>query len=108
MRLKGLAGGVLLAAAIASPAYAQGPRVTATPQKIDEDYTARIKKATPDPRIITELVDHMPASDKVPSPLKFFGYVPGEPGHMTYYKDIVRYYEALEKASPRVKLYKFG
>ena len=25
-----------------------GPRNTATPQKLDEDYTARIKKATPD------------------------------------------------------------
>ena len=90
MTFKGFAGGVLLAAIACAPAYAQGPRVTATPQKIDEDYTARIKKATPDPRIITELVDHMPVSDKVPSPLKFFGYVPGEPGHLTYHADIVR------------------
>ena len=32
---------------------------------------------TPDPRIITELVDHMPASDTVPSPLKLFGRIPG-------------------------------
>ncbi|HEY2432044.1 MAG TPA: M14 family zinc carboxypeptidase [Vicinamibacterales bacterium] len=108
MRLKALAGGVLLAGAITAPAFAQGPRVTATPQKIDEDYTARIKKATSDPRIITELVDHMPVSDKVPSPLKFFGYVPGEPGHLSYHADIVRYYEALEKASSRVKLFRLG
>jgi len=85
-----------------------GPRTTATPQKLDEDYTARIKKATPDARILTELVDHMPASATVPSPLKFLGYVPGEPGHMTYHADIVRYYEALEKASPRVKLFRIG
>jgi hypothetical protein len=108
MRFQALAGSALLAVAIASPAYAQGPRMTATPQKIDEDYTARIKKATPDPRIITELVDHMPVSASVPSPLKFFGYVPGEPGHLTYHADIVRYYEALEKASPRVKLFRLG
>jgi hypothetical protein len=85
-----------------------GPRTTATPQKLDEDYTARIKKATPDARISTELVDHMPVSATVPSPLKFLGYVPGEPGHMTYHADIVRYYEALEKASPRVKLFRVG
>jgi hypothetical protein len=85
-----------------------GPRTTATPQKLDEDYTARIKKATPDARILTELVDHMPASATVPSPLKFLGYVPGEPGHLTYHADIVRYYEALEKASPRVKLFRLG
>ena len=49
----------MLAAGVSASAYAQGPRTTATPQKLDEEYTARIKKATPDPRIITELVDHM-------------------------------------------------
>jgi hypothetical protein len=77
-------------------------------QKPDADYTARIKAATADPRILTELVDHMPASDKVPSPLKFLGYVPGEPGHMTYYKDIARYLAALDKASDRVTMFKIG
>jgi len=93
---------------IAPPAYAQGPRATTTPQKLDDEYGARIKKATPDARILTELVDHMPVSATVPSPLKFFGYVPGEPGQLTYHADIVRYYEALEKASPRVKLFRIG
>jgi hypothetical protein len=98
-----------LTAGISShPSAQSGPRATAASQKLDEDYTARIKKATPDPRIITELVDHMPVSANVPSPLKFFGYVPGEPGNLTYHADIVRYYEALEKASPRVKLFKIG
>src|SRR3954470_17387850 len=106
MTFKGFACAVMIAVAV--PTYAQGPRMTATPQKLDEDYTARIKKATPDPRILTELVDHMPASATVPSPLKFFGYVPGEPGKMTYHADIIRYYEALEKASPRVKLFRIG
>jgi zinc carboxypeptidase len=113
MRSKGFVCGLAIAiAAVAGvhvPVRAQsGPRATATPQKLDEDYTARIKKATSDPRILTELVDHMPVSATVPSPLKFFGYVPGEPGHLTYHADIVRYYEALEKASPRVKLFKIG
>ena len=115
MKTRGFACGLVLAMAAAAGVYrvrrcyAQaGPRTTATPQKIDEEYTARIKKATPDPRILTELVDHMPASATVPSPLKFFGYVPGEPGNLTYHADIVRYYEALEKASPRVKLFRIG
>ena len=106
MTFKGFACAVMVA--LAAPAFAQGPRMTATPQKLDEEYTARIKKATPDPRISTELVDHMPVSATVPSPLKFFGYVPGEPGQLTYHADIVRYYEALEKASPRVKLFRIG
>ena len=70
MTSRSFACGLLLAfAALAAPAYAQGPRTTATPQKIDEEYTSRIKKATPDPRILTELVDHMPVSATVPSPL---------------------------------------
>ena len=106
MKFKGFACALLVALAV--PVYAQGPRMTATPQKLDEEYTARIKKATPDPRISTELVDHMPVSATVPSPLKFFGYVPGEPGQLTYHADIVRYYEALEKASRRVKLFRVG
>jgi hypothetical protein len=99
---------LLALAGVPAPAAAQGPRTTATPQKIDEEYTSRIKKATPDPRILTELVDHMPVSATVPSPLKFFGYVPGEPGTLTYHADIIRYYEALEKASLRVKLFRIG
>lgn len=105
----GAAIAVATAAGMAAPVQAQsGPRNTATPQKLDEEYTARIKRATPDARISTELVDHMPVSASVPSPLKFFGYVPGEPRHLTYHADIVRYYEALEKASPRVKLFRIG
>ncbi|MET0213657.1 MAG: hypothetical protein ABW292_11670, partial [Vicinamibacterales bacterium] len=68
-------------------------------QKLDEEYTAKIKEYTQDPRISTELVDHLPASDTIPTPLKFFGRMPGTPGELTYAKDIQRYYEALDKAS---------
>ncbi len=50
----------------------------------------------------------MPASDTVPSPLKFFGHIPGTPGELTYAKDIYRYYEALAKASPRARFWKIG
>lgn len=77
-------------------------------QKLDAEYTAKIKAATPDARILTELVDHLPASDKVPTPLKFLGYIPGEPGKLTYYKDIVRYLDAVDKASDRVTMFKIG
>ncbi len=38
-------------------------------QKIDEEYTAKIKEYLQDPRITTELVDHLPASATVPTPL---------------------------------------
>src|SRR5690242_8378643 len=82
--------------------------VAPAPQKMDEEYTGLIKQYLQDPRITTELVDHMPASDTVPSPLKFLGRIPGKPGELTYAKDIARYYEALAKASPRAKFWKMG
>ena len=77
-------------------------------QRIDEEYTKLIKQYLQDPRVTTELVDHMPASDTVPSPLKFFGRIPGTPGELTYAKDINRYYDALAKASPRAMFWKIG
>ena len=94
------------AGAPSAQALKQAPQ--ARSQKIDEEYTRRIKEHTQDPRIMTELVDHMPASDSVPSPLKFFGRIVGEPGQLTYYKDIVRYLEALDKVSDRVTMWPIG
>ena len=82
--------------------------VQAQVQKNDDDYTKRILDATPDKRILTELVDHMPLSATVPSPLAFFKYVPGENNRLTYHKDIVAYYEALDKASDRVTMWEIG
>ena len=56
----------------------------AAPQKMDEEYTRLIKEYLQDPRITTELVDHMPGSDTVPSPLKFLGRIPGKPSRFPY------------------------
>jgi Zinc carboxypeptidase len=90
-------------------AQAPSPAQTApAPQKLDDEYTKLIKEYLQDSRVTTELVDHMPASDTVPSPLKFFGRIPGTPGELTYSKDINRYYEALAQASPRAKFWKIG
>src|SRR5580700_10090786 len=106
---------LLLAALLAIPSHGQSkkgkPPVADTapaPQKIDEEYTKLIKQYLQDPRVTTELVDHMPASDSVPSPLKFFGRIPGTPGELTYSKDINRYYEELARVSPRAKFWKVG
>src|SRR5262245_47514207 len=91
------------------PAASQAAVATApVSQTLDEEYTRLIKDYLQDSRISTELVDHMPASDTVPSPLKFLGRIPGKPGELTYAKDIHRYYEALAKASPRAKFWKIG
>jgi hypothetical protein len=78
------------------------------PQKIDAEYTAKIKEVLQDARITTELVDHLPASDTVPTPLKFHGRIVGQPGELTYSKDINRYLEAIDKASDRAMMWTIG
>jgi hypothetical protein len=85
-----------------------GAQRAAPAQKLDAEYTARIKESLQDARITTELVDHLPASDTVPTPLKFLGRYVGQPGEITYAKDIHRYYEHLAKVSPRARFWKIG
>lgn len=53
-------------------------------QPIDQEYTAKIREHLQDPRISTELVDHLPAHPTIPTPLKFFGRIVGTPGELTY------------------------
>jgi hypothetical protein len=71
----------------------------------NEAYAAKVKEYTTESYFMTELVDHLPLSDKVPSPDKITGYEAGAPGHLTYSKDLYRYYRELEKTSPRVKVF---
>jgi hypothetical protein len=108
-----------ISALLAASAFASGPVAPsilaqglttrgAASQKIDEEYTRLIKQHLQDDRITTELVDHLPASDTVPSPLKFLGRAVGTPGELTYAKDIHRYYAALAQASPRARYWTIG
>jgi hypothetical protein len=86
---------------------AQSPQ-SGSKQKIDTEYTAKIKEYLQDSRVTTELVDHLPASDTVPTPLKFFNRIVGTPAELTYAKDIYRYYDALDKASDRIAVWRIG
>jgi hypothetical protein len=94
---------LLLAAVLTAPIGAQ--------QANDAVYTAKIRELTPTDakwKFTTELVDHLPASATVPSPLKVLGYVPGTPGRLSYVADINRYFRALDAASPRITLVSLG
>ncbi|MGH9311154.1 MAG: M14 family zinc carboxypeptidase, partial [Vicinamibacterales bacterium] len=93
-----------MAVAIDAPSAQTRPR----PQKPDAEYAAKIKEYLQDPRISTELVDHLPASDTVPTPLAFFKRIVGTPGELTYARDIHRYYDALDKASDRIRVWRIG
>jgi hypothetical protein len=84
-------------------------RLAGAQQAIDQEYTKKIKEYLQDSRISTEFVDHLPASSKVPTPLKFLGRIVGTPGELTYAKDIHRYLEAVAKASGgRAKFWTIG
>ena len=74
----------------------------------DTAYTAKIKEFTTDPQFLTELVDHLPESSKVPSPDKVLGFIPGEPGKLAKVDKLHQYFRALERASPRVKTWGIG
>ena len=74
----------------------------------DEGYAKKIREFTTDKMFLTELVDHLPASAKVPTPEKALGYIAGAMDHLTYAKDIHAYMRAVEKASPRVKVLTIG
>ena len=87
-----------------APQKKEKARAAAT-SKNNEDYGAKIKEYTTEKYFLTELVDHLPASDKVPSPDKVLGYVVGTPNKLTYTKDMYRYYRELEKATPRVRVF---
>ena len=74
-----LGSSLLVCVLVSGPAFGQvkksKPAAATAPatQKIDEEYTKLIKEYLQDPRITTELVDHMPASDTVPSPSEIPG-----------------------------------
>ncbi len=77
-------------------------------QKIDESYSKKIKEYTSEPFFLTNLVDHLPASDTVPTPAKILGSVIGAPNILHHSAEIENYMKALAEASPRVKVYSIG
>src|SRR6201997_2186936 len=107
-RFSGAVSVCALSFLLAAPLAMAQTASTKGTQKNDEEYGKLIKQYLQDPRITTELVDHLPASNTVPTPLRFFGRIPGTPGELTYAKDISRYYQELAKTSPRVKFWVIG
>src|SRR5687768_3176654 len=81
------------------------PAAKSTAQPIDTAYTESIIKSTTDKMFLTEIVDHLPASAKGPTPEKILGYPIGTPGKLTYTTDQHRYYRELEKTTTRVKTF---
>lgn len=89
---------ILLLALTSSVAFAQ----------YDEAYTRKIREYTTEPFFLTELVDHLPMSTTVPSPMRHFGDIIGAPNVLHHVEQINSYMHALDKASPRVLIQSMG
>ena len=77
-------------------------------QPIDEEYTKRIKQHTTEPFFLSPLVDYMPASKTVPTPMATLGDIAGAEGKLPYVKEVHDYMRLLAKSSPRVKVFTIG
>ncbi|HEY0874767.1 MAG TPA: M14 family zinc carboxypeptidase [Vicinamibacterales bacterium] len=77
-------------------------------QPIDEAYTAGIKKHTTETFFLSPLVDYLPASKSVPTPMAVLGDIAGAEGKLPYTKEVNDYMRLLEKSSPRVKVFSIG
>ncbi len=83
--------------------YARDPN-----QPIDQTYTDHIRKYTTEPQFLSPLVDYLPASKTVPTPMKVLGDVSGAPDFLPYAEDVYKYFRMLESSSPRVKVFTIG
>ena len=95
------------------PVYSHTPSVDDTYQRdpdqpVDQAYTDAIKRYTTDPQFSSPLVDYLPASSTVPTPMKTLGVIAGAPDVLPYAEDVYAYFRALAAASPRVKVITIG
>ena len=95
---------VLALSLLAPPAAAQ----PGGGQAMDADFAARVREWTTRPEFLSPLVDHLPVSDRVPSPKEIIGHHAGAPRELTYYAKMLEYYRALAAASPRVSISPIG
>jgi hypothetical protein len=77
-------------------------------QKLDDEYTKKIREYTTETFFNSPLTDYLPASPNVPTPKAVLGDVSGAPGKLPYAEDVYKYMRMLEKASPRVKVFSIG
>jgi hypothetical protein len=77
-------------------------------QTIDQTYNQKIKEHTTDSRFLPTSVLNVVDHPTIPSPLKFFGTIIGEPGVMHRTTDIYRYYQKLSETSANLKMQQVG
>ncbi|HWG53295.1 MAG TPA: hypothetical protein VN677_08350, partial [Gemmatimonadaceae bacterium] len=77
-------------------------------QPIDEAYTKKIREYTTEPFFLSPLVDYLPASKTVPTPMAVLGDIAGSPTKLPYSSEVYEYMRMLAKVTPRVRVYSIG
>ncbi|HEX8725595.1 MAG TPA: M14 family zinc carboxypeptidase, partial [Gemmatimonadaceae bacterium] len=77
-------------------------------QPIDSAYTAKIREYTTEPFFSSPLVDYLPASKTVPTPMAVLGDIAGAKDNLPYSTQVYDYMRRLAKASPRVRVWTIG
>jgi hypothetical protein len=101
--------GVLLACATAAAAQSpSNPYARDGRQPVDDAYAGKMKEYTTAPHFTSPLVDYLPASKSVPTPMAVLKDVAGAPNMLPYSHEVYAYMRMVEKATPRVKVYTIG
>jgi len=77
-------------------------------QKMDTEYAKKIKEYTTQSEYLNDMVDHLPASADIPTPLDYFGTIAGAADTLHYTKQIYDYMRTLAEKSPRVMVRNIG
>jgi hypothetical protein len=77
-------------------------------QEQDADFAKSVKQWTTKPEFSSPLVDHLPLVKGIPAPKDILGYHVGTPKKLTGTTMVRRYFEALAKASKRLKIIEVG
>lgn len=99
---------LLFATSVVVPMTGAVTTAGAAQQALDEVYTDEIRTFTTEPFFLTPLVDHLPASDVVPTPRDYLGYTVGTPDVLTYPEKVHGYMRAVAATSDRVKVLSIG
>ncbi|AHG89167.1 hypothetical protein J421_1630 [Gemmatirosa kalamazoonensis] len=80
----------------------------AADQPIDTLYTRKIREYTTESFFLSPLVDYLPASPTVPTPMAVLGDIAGARNNLPYSKEVYAYMRLLASKSPRVKVFSIG
>lgn len=93
---------------VAPATPAAQPAAPRAPETQPQEFARLVREWTTGPEFMSPLVDHLPMAPGVPTPKDILGHHVGAPKILTRTGEALKYYRALEAASPRVKVLRIG